>query len=140
LILRNLLLGGAMFAIAACGKTTPTSPSANGSCVDLSGTYDVTYQGQCPTQYPKQWTLQQTMCDAHTAIAPDAPIVTGTVKGNAVHLQMQNGFTACLYTLEGDGQFDGQAIRAQLSGKTSGPCCGDQQEALTVVAVRRSGP
>jgi hypothetical protein len=129
-----------MFAIAACGKTTPTSPSSNSSCVDVSGVYDVVYQGVCPSQYLKQWTLQQSGCSIQTPIAPDLPTVTGTMNGKSVHLVMQNGFTACLYHLEGDGQFDGQTIRAQVSGKISGPCCGDQQETLSIVAVRRSGP
>ncbi len=127
-----------MLVIAACGDRTPTSPSASpSSCADLSGTWDVTYQGACPSQYPTQWTLQQTTCDLQSPIMPDMPTVGGTVKGNAVHLRMVNGFTSCLYDLEGDGQFDGQAIRAQLSGRISGPCCGDRQETLMVFAVRR---
>ncbi len=127
-----------LLLLTACSAQSPTVPSPNvGPCVDVSGTYDVTYQSACATEYPKQWTLQQSGCDLHSAVAPDMPIVTGSVKGTTVQLVMHNGFTACLYDLTGDGQFDGQAIHAKVAGKVSGPCCGDRTDLVTVVATRR---
>lgn len=126
-----------LLLIMACDRGSPTAPSANGGpCVDVSGTYDVTYQSACATQYPKQWTIEQSGCDIHSAVSPDMPILTGSVKGTTVQIVMHNGFSSCLYDLAGGGQFDGAAIRAKVAGKVSGPCCGDRTDLVSVVATR----
>ncbi len=130
----------ALLAAIACSSHSPTAPSANGGpCVDVSGTYSVTYQSACASEYPKQWVIQQSGCDIHTQIVPDTPILSGSVKGTTVQIVMHNGFTNCLYDLAGDGQFDGQSIRAQVAGKVSGPCCGDRTDMVSIVAVRTGG-
>ena len=126
----------ASLTIVRCGHDLPTSPSA--TCSDVSGVYDVTYQGGvCSSQYPSQWTLVQSACTVQTQMFPDMPTVNGTVNGTTVHLRMNNGFTACLYQLEGDAQLDGRTLRGRVSGKISGPCCGDRNESLQFTATRR---
>jgi hypothetical protein len=125
----------ATIAFANCGRTLPTSSSR--SCSDVSGVYDVTYASSCSDQYLRQWTLIQSGCNVHTQLLADAPTLTGVAHSGSLHLVMLNGFTTCLYQLEGDAQFDGRTLRGQASGKVSGPCCGDRNELIEFTAVRR---
>jgi hypothetical protein len=135
---RRLLIALALLNIVSCNHDAPTAPTVTGTCANVSGAYDVAIQGACKhDQYPKEWVLVQDACSVRSNVLPDLPTVSGTVKGNVVHLVMQNGFIACTYHLEGDGQFDGQTIHATVSGQVDGPCCGSKQETLTIVAVRR---
>jgi hypothetical protein len=134
-VARRALLATIVIAAMSCGRyDSPTSPTA---CSDISGTYDVSYQGMCnASQYPSQWVLVEEACAVRSNVNPDNPTVSGSVSSSRVHLVMRNGFTTCMYQLQGDGQFDGTTIRATLTGSVSGPCCSGQ-ESLTVVAVRR---
>jgi hypothetical protein len=151
------------FSILAigCGRDLPTSPTsgrhqspiqeqvnaASGRrravtgvrpCVDLSGTWDVHYQGICPTDgYPNIWQLEQTGCAAHTVITPDVPAVSGTIDGSTVRLSMRNGFVACTYQLDGTGTASNGVITAVVSGPVSGPCCQGPNDTVQLVARRR---
>jgi hypothetical protein len=131
---RSTLLLLALVLACSDSPTTPTS-----GCSDFSGTWDVTYQGSCPSNnYPPVWELQQEGCSVHTRVMPDAPSVTGTAQGSAISLAMSNGFTNCLYQLAGGGRLDGQTVRATLSGNVGGPCCATRMtDTVQVVAVRR---
>jgi len=124
----------ALLFLFAC-HDTPTSPSSG--CVNLAGVWDVSYQGSCTTQYPKQWTLVQSGCDVHTQMLADIPTVDGSARGNALHLIMRNGFINCQYQLEGDASFDGRTLRGSVSGPTSGPCCGSGNATVQFIAVRK---
>ena len=129
-----------MLAVACSPSLTePTTSTSGGGCVDLSGTYDVTYTStSCPTNiYLAMWQLNQSGCAFRTPPFPDVPSVSGTVNGSAVMLSLRNGFTACIYQLDGSGQFDGKTLRATVAGDVSGPCCSGTSESLHIVAVRR---
>ena len=125
-----------LLALSLACSDSPTAPTG---CADFSGTWDVTYQGSCPTNnYPPVWDLQQEGCSVHSRVMPDVPSVTGTAQGSTIGLAMSNGFTTCLYQLAGDGHLDGQTIRATLSGSVSGPCCSTRSsDTVQVVAIRR---
>lgn len=147
--------------LAGCSQELPTSPiqsaqSAHAvvpeatrvgrgravvppaACADLSGIYDVVYEGHCPAAgYLKSWELQQNGCAIVVNINPDLPSVRGTVKGSAIDLSMRNGFTACAYTLDGTGTVSNGVIRATLTGPTSGPCCGSGIDTVSLVATKR---
>lgn len=124
-----------LLVLLSCSES-PTTPTSG--CADFSGVYDVTYQGSCPGDtYPKTWELQQEGCAVHTPLVADAPSVNGTAQSSTITLMLRNGFTACLYQLNGTGRLDGGTIRATLAGNVSGPCCGLRSESVQVVATRR---
>lgn len=107
-------------------------------CVDLSGTWDVHYQGSCPTNgYLSTWQLEQSGCAARVNINPDLPTVSATVSGTTVQISMRNGFIACTYHLDGTGTVSNGVITAVLSGPVSGPCCQGSEETVQVVATKR---
>jgi hypothetical protein len=106
-------------------------------CVDLSGVWDVQYQGTCRTDiYMSVWSIGQSGCSVHTPIVPDIPIVSGTVRGSSVDLSLRNGFTVCQYQLDGAGQAASGVITATVSGPVSG-CCDAKSETLHIVATKR---
>jgi hypothetical protein len=118
------------------GRGRAVAPPAG--CVDLSGINDVVYEGHCPTSgYLTSWDLRQNGCTFSANINPDLPAVRGTVKGSTVNLSLRNGFTACMYTLDGVGTVSSGVIRATLTGPTSGPCCGSGIDTVTLVATKR---
>ena len=107
-------------------------------CVDVSGIYDVVYEGHCPTGvYLTSWELRRNGCAISANINPDMPSVRGTVKGSAIDLSLRNGFTACMYALDGTGTVSNGVIRATLTGPTSGPCCGSGVDTVSLVATKR---
>jgi hypothetical protein len=122
--------------LLACNRDLPTTPTTTG-CSNFAGVYEVSYDGTCTSQYPKQWTLVQDACEVHTQLVADAPTLTGTARGNTLHLTMRNGFINCQYQLEGDAAFDGRTLRGTVSGPTSGPCCGSGNATVQFTAVRR---
>jgi hypothetical protein len=107
-------------------------------CADLSGTWDVRYQGSCPTDgYLSTWEVTQTGCVAHLPLFPDVPTVNFVVKGTSVELTMRNGFINCEYHLEGTGTVSNGVITAVVSGPVSGPCCKEPTETVQLVATKR---
>jgi len=159
--MKALAVVAVTFLFAGCSQELPTSPiqSAQSAhpvtteatrvgrgravvppagCVDLSGIYDVVYEGGCPTSgYLTSWELRQNGCAFVANINPDLPSVRGTVKGSTINLSLRNGFVACMYTLDGAGTVSSGVIRATLTGPTSGPCCGSGIDTVTLVATRR---
>jgi hypothetical protein len=155
---KALLVAG-FILIAGCSRELPTEPQQSktsapisvdaraggrrravapgGQCVDLSGVWDVRYQGSCRTDiYMTVWTFAQSGCNVHTPFAADIPIVSGAVSGNSVELAMRNGFTVCQYQLDGAGQVTNGVITATVSGPVSG-CCDATSETLHIVATKR---
>jgi hypothetical protein len=146
-----------------CGQDLPTSPSGSqhrlvvpqqtqssntrrraafsgsaGPCVDLSGIWDVRYQGSCPTDgYLSTWQLEQTGCSAHVNINPDLPTVSCAIAGSTVKVSMRNGFIDCTYQLEGTGTVSNGALTAVVSGPVGGPCCPGPNETVRLVATKR---
>src|SRR5438132_84732 len=96
------LIAGALLVVG-CSRELPTSPIQTSQraqsvtettrvgrvravvppagCVDLSGIYDVVYEGGCPTGgYLTSWELRQDVCAFVANINPDFPTVRGTVR------------------------------------------------------------
>ena len=118
------------------GRVHAVSPPAG--CVDLSGFYDVRYEGGCPTSgYLTSWELRQNGCSFSMNVNPDLPNVRGSVTRSTVKLSLRNGFIACTYTLDGTGTVSNGVIRATLTGTTDGPCCGSRSDTVSLVAIRR---
>jgi len=118
------------------GRVRAVSPPAG--CVDLSGFYDVRYEGGCPTGgYLTSWELRQNGCEFSIDVNPDLPNVRGRVTGSAVSLSMTNGFIACTYSLDGTGTVSNGVIRAKVTGPTGGPCCGSGIDTVSLVATKR---
>ena len=160
--MKTLAVVAVALLVAGCSQELPTSPIQSAesarpvrteatrvgrgravvppaSCVDLSGIYDVTYEGHCPTSgYLTSWELRQNGCAFFANINPDLPNVQGTVKGSTINLSLRNGFTACMYTLDGTGTVSNGVIRATLSGPTSGPCCGSGIDNVSLVAAKQN--
>jgi hypothetical protein len=149
--------------VIACGQDLPTSPASSRSqaaiqaaagvsstrrravsggssrpCANLAGTWDVHYEGSCPTDgYLGTWQLEQTGCAARTTNNPDAPAVSGAVNGATVKLSMRNGFIACTYQLDGTGTVSNGVINVVVAGPVGGPCCKGPTETVRVVATKR---
>jgi hypothetical protein len=118
------------------GRARAVSPPAG--CVDVSGFYDVRYEGGCPTGgYLTSWELRQNGCEFSANVNPDLPNVRGHVTGSAVSLSMTNGFISCTYSLEGTGTVSNGVIRAKVTGPTDGPCCGSGIDTVSLVATKR---
>jgi hypothetical protein len=118
------------------GRVRAVAPPAG--CVDVSGFYDVGYEGGCPTRgYLTRWELRQNGCEFFANINPDFPNVRGTVRGSTVNLLLRNGFTTCTYTLNGTGTVSNGVIRATVTGPTDGPCCGSGTDTVSLVATKR---
>ena len=118
------------------GRVHAVSPPAG--CVDLSGFYDVRYEGGCPNSgYLTSWELRQNGCSFSANANPDVPSVRGSVTRSTVKLSLRNGFVACTYTLDGTGTVSNGVIRATVTGTTDGPCCGSRSDTVSLVATRR---
>jgi hypothetical protein len=114
--------------------------SGPAQCADLSGTWDVRYQGSCPDNaYPSVWIVEQTGCVARLPFVPDVPTVNFIVKGTTVDLTMRNGFINCEYQLAGSGTVSNGVITATVSGPVSGPspCCQGPTATVQLVATKR---
>jgi hypothetical protein len=120
------------------GRVRAVVPPAG--CVDLSGFYDVRYEGGCATRgYLTSWELRQNGCEFFANSNPDLPDVRGTVRGSTVNLSLRNGFTTCTYALNGTGTVSNGVIRATVTGPTDGPCCGSGIDTVSLVATKRQG-
>jgi hypothetical protein len=118
------------------GRVRAVAPPAG--CVDLSGFYDVRYEGGCPTSgYLTSWELRQNGCEFSANINPDLPSVRGRVTGSTVNLSLRNGFIRCTYSLNGTGTISNGVIRATVTGPTDGPCCGSGIDTVSLVATKR---
>jgi hypothetical protein len=115
-------------------------------CTNVSGTWDVRYQGSCPTNgYLSTWYVVQTGCTARVKIDPnspydidpDVPQVNFSIKGTTVNLLMLNGFVNCTYHLEGTGTVSNGVITAVVSGPVGGVCCKGPDETVQLVATKR---
>src|SRR5258708_38094248 len=96
--MRKLMLIALLVCVAGCSRDVlPTEPQSakapatisvdaqasgrrravgprGGPCVDLSGTWDVKYQGSCRTDiYMATWAFAQRGCSARTPLLPDIP-------------------------------------------------------------------
>jgi hypothetical protein len=118
------------------GRSRAVSPPAG--CIDLSGFYDVRYDGGCPTSgYLTSWELRQNGCEFSANINPDLPTVRGRVTGSTVSLSLRNGFIRCTYSLDGTGTVANGVIRATVTGPIDGPCCGSKIDTVSLVATKR---
>jgi len=118
------------------GRVRAVTPPAG--CIDLSGFYDVRYEGGCPTSgYLTSWELRQNGCEFSANANPDLPNVRGRVTGSAVTLSLRNGFISCTYSLDGTGTVSNGVIRAKVTGPTDGPCCVSGIDTLSLVATKR---
>ena len=121
---------------AHAGRVRAVAPPAG--CVNLSGFYDVRYEGGCPTSgYLTSWELRQNGCEFSANVNPDLPSVRGRVTGSAVSLSLRNGFIRCTYSLDGTGTVANGVIRATVTGPTDGPCCGSGIDTVSLVATKR---